>query len=109
MAAALDREGGKPQGSLGFTAANWGLYRRALGLGLVLTVARTPRIAPRMAVRGRGYVAGIGWSPRLGLGAWRGCECARAVMAGTVQAVASVEQAAPAQNAGDAGKGEARH
>jgi len=34
-------------------------YRRALGLVLVLTVARTSRIAPRVAVRERGYVARI--------------------------------------------------
>ena len=84
-----------------------GFYRRALGIGLVLMAAWTPRIVPRVAVRGRGYVAGIGRSPRLGLGAWRGYECLRAVMAGTVQAVASAEQAVPARNAGDAGKGEA--
>ena len=59
---------GKIPPSLGFAAADWGLYRRALGLGLVLTAVRTPRIALRMAVRGRGYVVGIGRTPRLGLG-----------------------------------------
>ena len=43
-------------------------YRRALGLGLVLTAARTPRIAPRVAVRGRGYVARIKGISDLGSG-----------------------------------------
>jgi len=54
--------------ALGFVGGRLGFYRQALGLGLVLTAAWTPRIAPRVAVRGRDYVARIKGISDLGSG-----------------------------------------